>query len=95
MGGGSAIDTAKAVAGLLAGGGEVLDYLEVIGRGRPFSRPGVPVIAVPTTAGSGSETQSFALISDAETHVKMACGDKRAAFRIALLDPGELCPVFP
>jgi alcohol dehydrogenase len=45
------------------------------------------MIAVPTTAGTGSETQSFALISDAETHVKMACGDKRAAFRIALLDP--------
>jgi alcohol dehydrogenase len=46
-----------------------------------------PMIAVPTTAGTGSETQSFALISDADTHVKMACGDKRAAFRIALLDP--------
>lgn len=49
--------------------------------------PLLPMIAVPTTAGTGSETQSFALISDAQTHVKMACGDKRAAFRIALLDP--------
>jgi alcohol dehydrogenase len=49
--------------------------------------PMAPMIAVPTTAGTGSETQSFALISDAQTHVKMACGDKRAAFRIALLDP--------
>ena len=47
----------------------------------------LPMIAVPTTAGTGSETQSFALISDAETHVKMACGDKKASFRIALLDP--------
>ena len=47
----------------------------------------LPMIAVPTTAGTGSETQSFALISDAETHVKMACGDKKAAFRVALLDP--------
>jgi alcohol dehydrogenase len=45
------------------------------------------MIAVPTTAGTGSETQSFALISDAKTHVKMACGDKKASFRIALLDP--------
>jgi alcohol dehydrogenase len=45
------------------------------------------MIAVPTTAGTGSETQSYALISDAETHVKMACGDKRAAFRVAVLDP--------
>jgi alcohol dehydrogenase len=49
--------------------------------------PMLPMIAVPTTAGTGSETQSYALISDAETHVKMACGDKRAAFRVAILDP--------
>jgi alcohol dehydrogenase len=47
----------------------------------------LPLIAVPTTAGTGSEMQSFALISDAESHVKMACGDKKAACRIALLDP--------
>ena len=45
------------------------------------------MIAVPTTAGTGSETQSFALISDARTHVKMACGDKKAAPRVAILDP--------
>jgi alcohol dehydrogenase len=47
----------------------------------------LPMIAVPTTAGTGSETQSFALISDAATHVKMACGDKKAACRVAILDP--------
>ena len=51
------------------------------------TRPMLPMIAVPTTAGTGSETQSFALISDAKTHVKMACGDKKASFRVALLDP--------
>ena len=51
------------------------------------TRPMLPMIAVPTTAGTGSETQSFALISDAKTHVKMACGDKKAACRVALLDP--------
>ena len=50
-------------------------------------KPMLPMIAVPTTAGTGSETQSFALISDAETHVKMACGDKKASFRVAMLDP--------
>jgi alcohol dehydrogenase len=49
--------------------------------------PLLPMIAVPTTAGTGSETQSYALIADAQTHVKMACGDKRAAFRVAILDP--------
>jgi alcohol dehydrogenase len=49
--------------------------------------PLLPMIAVPTTAGTGSETQSYALIADARTHVKMACGDKRAAFRVAILDP--------
>jgi len=47
----------------------------------------LPMIAIPTTAGTGSELQSFALISDAETHVKMACGDKKASCRIAILDP--------
>ena len=47
----------------------------------------LPMIGVPTTAGTGSEAQSYALISDAETHVKMACGDPKAAFRVALLDP--------
>ena len=47
----------------------------------------LPMIAVPTTSGTGSETQSFALISDSKTHVKMACGDKKASFRVALLDP--------
>ncbi len=45
------------------------------------------MIAVPTTAGTGSEAQSFALISDSQTHVKMACGDKKAACRVAILDP--------
>ena len=47
----------------------------------------LPMIGVPTTAGTGSEAQSYALIADAETHMKMACGDPTAAFRVALLDP--------
>src|SRR2546422_6571945 len=51
------------------------------------TRPMLPAIGVPTTAGTGSEAQSYAIISDAETHVKMACGDPKAAFRIAILDP--------
>ena len=51
------------------------------------TRPMLPSIGVPTTAGTGSDAQSYALISDAETHAKMACGDPKAAFRVAILDP--------
>ena len=54
---------------------------------KPGARPLLPMIGVPTTAGTGSDAQSYALISDAETHVKMACGDPQAAFKVAILDP--------
>ncbi len=87
LGGGSAIDTAKAVAGLLAGGGEVLDYLEVIGRGRPFSRPGVPVIAVPTTAGTGAEATRNAVLASRALGVKASLRGPALVPRLALVDP--------
>jgi alcohol dehydrogenase len=83
FGGGSSMDCAKGINFLYSGGGRMQDYW---GTGKA-TRPMLPMIAVPTTAGTGSETQSFALISDAQTHVKMACGDKKATFRVALLDP--------
>jgi alcohol dehydrogenase len=83
FGGGSSMDCAKGINFLYSCGGRMQDYW---GIGKATG-PLLPMIAVPTTAGTGSETQSFALISDAETHVKMACGDKRAAFRVAILDP--------
>lgn len=83
VGGGSAMDCAKGVNFLLTNGGKMQDYWGV-GKAR---LPMLPMFAIPTTAGTGSETQSFALISDAQTHVKMACGDPKAACRIALLDP--------
>ncbi len=83
LGGGSSIDCAKGINFVYTNGGKMQDYLGV---GKAL-RPMLPMIAVPTTAGTGSETQSFALISDSQTHVKMACGDKKASCRVALLDP--------
>ncbi|HEX6718594.1 MAG TPA: iron-containing alcohol dehydrogenase [Pyrinomonadaceae bacterium] len=83
LGGGSSMDCAKGINFLLTNGGRMADYR---GYGNA-SQPMLPMIAIPTTAGTGSEAQSYALISDAETHVKMACGDAKAAFRVALLDP--------
>jgi alcohol dehydrogenase len=83
LGGGSSLDCAKGINFLLTNGGEMRDYL---GYGKA-TQPLLPMIGVPTTSGTGSEAQSYALISDAQTHVKMACGDSKAAFSIALLDP--------
>ena len=83
LGGGSSLDCAKGINFLLTNGGHMADYR---GYGKA-TKPMLPMIAVPTTSGTGSEAQSYALISDAETHVKMACGDLKAAFRVALLDP--------
>ncbi len=83
LGGGSSLDCAKAINLLHAGGGTIHDY-HGIGKARGTL---LPMVAVPTTAGTGSEMQSFALISDSQTHVKMACGDRRLACRVALLDP--------
>ncbi len=83
LGGGSSLDTAKGINFVLTNGGTMKDYW---GHGKA-EKPMLPMIGVPTTSGTGSEAQSYALISDAETHVKMACGDDKAAFRIALLDP--------
>jgi alcohol dehydrogenase len=85
IGGGSSLDCAKGINFLHSFGGRMQDYR---GRGGAIDHRGMmlPSIAVPTTAGTGSETQSFALITDADTNAKMACGDPRAAFRIAILD---------
>ncbi len=83
LGGGSSMDCAKGINFLYSNGGRMQDYWGV----GKATRKMLPMIAVPTTSGTGSEAQSFALISDAATHVKMACGDKKAACRIALLDP--------
>ena len=83
IGGGSSMDCAKGINFLLTNGGTMADYM---GFGRA-TEPMLPSIGVPTTSGTGSEAQSYALIADDQTHMKMACGDRKAAFRIALLDP--------
>src|SRR5205814_1877158 len=83
LGGGSSMDTAKGCNFLLTNGGRVQDYWGV----GKASRPMLPFIAIPTTAGTGSESQSAALIADERTHQKMACLDPKAAARVAILDP--------
>ena len=83
LGGGSSLDCAKGINFLLTNGGRMSDFR---GYGKA-ARPLLPMIGVPTTAGTGSEAQSYAVISDAATHMKMACGDPTAAMRVAILDP--------
>ena len=83
LGGGSSLDCAKGINFVLSNGGTMADYR---GYGKA-TKPMLPMIAAPTTAGTGSEAQSYAVISDAETKIKMACGDPKAAFRVAILDP--------
>ena len=83
LGGGSSMDTAKGCNFIYTNGGEMRDYWGV----NKASQPMLPFIAIPTTAGTGSECQSFALIADEESHQKMACGDKKAAAAVAILDP--------
>lgn len=83
VGGGSAMDCAKGINFLLTNGGRIEDYW---GFGKA-TEPMLPSIGIPTTAGTGSEAQSYALISQAETHIKMACGDRKARFKTVILDP--------
>ena len=83
LGGGSSMDTAKACNFLLTNGGRMRDYH---GYGKA-TKPMLPLIAIPTTSGTGSECQSYALVSRDDTHEKMACGDPKAKARIAILDP--------
>lgn len=83
LGGGSSMDTAKGCNFLLTNGGQMKDYWGV----GKATKPMLPLIAIPTTAGTGSECQSAALIADEQTHQKMACLDPKVAARIAILDP--------
>jgi alcohol dehydrogenase class IV len=94
MGGGSAIDAGKAIAALLANGGDVLDYLEVIGKAQPLSRPSVPFIAIPTTAGTGSEVTRNAVLASPDDGVKASLRSPFMLPRLAVVDP-ELTYALP
>jgi alcohol dehydrogenase class IV len=87
FGGGSAIDAGKAIAAMLANDGPLLDYLEVIGRGKALARPSTPFIAIPTTAGTGSEVTRNAVLASPGHRVKVSLRSPLMLARIALVDP--------
>lgn len=87
FGGGSALDTAKAVAALLTNGGDLDDYLEVIGRGQPLRQPAAPCIAIPTTAGTGAEVTRNAVLLSPQHRVKVSLRSPLMLPRLALVDP--------
>jgi alcohol dehydrogenase class IV len=90
LGGGSVLDAGKAIAVLAANGGDPLDYLEVIGRGRPLTQPSVPLVAIPTTAGTGSEVTRNAVLGSKEERVKASLRSPLMLPRVALVDPDLL-----
>ncbi|HWE01253.1 MAG TPA: iron-containing alcohol dehydrogenase [Tepidisphaeraceae bacterium] len=87
LGGGSAIDAAKAVAGLISNGGSALDYMEVIGKGQKLTRAAAPWIAIPTTAGTGAEATRNAVIGAPERRFKASIRGEQLLARVALIDP--------
>ncbi len=87
FGGGSVIDTGKAVAAMLTNPGDLMDYLEVVGRGRPLLQPSMPMIAIPTTAGTGSEVTRNAVLAVPEQQVKVSLRSPFMLPRLAIVDP--------
>lgn len=94
FGGGSAIDTAKAIAALLTNTGDLTDYLEVIGQGRPLEHPAAPVVAIPTTAGTGAEVTRNAVLTAPAHRLKVSLRSPHMLPRLALVDP-ELTYTMP
>jgi alcohol dehydrogenase class IV len=87
IGGGSVLDSGKALGALLANPGEVLDYLEVVGKNQPLRQPGLPCVAIPTTAGTGSEVTRNAVLALPEQQVKVSLRSAWMLPRVALVDP--------
>jgi alcohol dehydrogenase class IV len=90
LGGGSALDAGKAIAALAANGGDPLDYLEVIGRGQALTKAPLPFVAIPTTAGTGSEVTRNAVLGSQEAGVKASLRSPLMLPRVALVDPDLL-----
>lgn len=95
IGGGSAIDAGKAIAALLTNPGDPLDYLEVVGRGLPIANPSAPFMAVPTTAGTGSEVTRNAVLASTEHRVKASLRSPFLLPRMAVIDPELTCDLPP
>jgi alcohol dehydrogenase class IV len=87
FGGGSAIDAGKAIAALMTNSGDLLDYLEVLGKGKPITQPAAPYIAIPTTAGTGAEVTRNAVLASPEHRVKVSLRSPYMLPRVALVDP--------
>ena len=87
LGGGSALDAGKAIAAMLANAGELLDYLEIIGRGHALAKPSAPFIAIPTTAGTGSEVTRNAVLGSPAHRAKVSLRSPLMLPRVALVDP--------
>ena len=87
MGGGSVLDTGKVVAALLTNRGELMDYLEVVGDGQPLKRPSAPFVAIPTTAGTGTEVTSNSVLDSPEHRVKVSMRSPYMLPDVALIDP--------
>jgi len=94
-GGGSALDTGKAIAALLTNPGDIFDYLEVVGKGKPLTISAIPYIAIPTTAGTGSEVTRNAVIGVPQQGVKVSLRSPLMLPRVAIVDPSLTCSLPP
>lgn len=95
FGGGSPLDAAKAIAVLATNGGDPLDYLEVVGRGKTLAKDSLPILAIPTTAGTGSEVTRNAVLASPAHKVKASLRNVTMIPRIAIVDPELTCGVPP
>ncbi len=95
FGGGSAIDAGKAIAAMLTNGGELLDYVEIIGRGQTLAKPSAPFIAIPTTAGTGAEVTRNAVLASPEHKLKVSLRSPLLLAKVAVVDPELTCDLPP